>query len=81
VKLLKAYLHQYRTKHGKDPSRIVITPAAALAVCIKSGIAPSLDGIPVEGKDFDEPDVAKDGSGTRLGLFIRNNHVVACDLI
>lgn len=64
-------VQQFKSSHrGAPPSKIVLTPQAALALGMKEAYGPIFMGIKVEAAIFSEEAVARPGSGTHLGVFM-----------
>jgi hypothetical protein len=81
--LLTRMLEEFETKNGRKPEKIVIAPAALLALGLRRSLRPVWKGVPVEGRLFELSEVVKRG-GTKLGVYIRGGEdglcLVACDL-
>lgn len=77
-KLLTQMVEQYHLKHQRKPIRIVVTPAALLALAIKRTVAPLWAGIPLECREIDITEVAQ--SGPKLGIDIQGEFLASFDL-
>ena len=74
---------QFKTAHGGiPPTKIVLTPQAALALALKEAYTPEFMGVGIEARPFDETEIAQPGKGSQLGIFMRGNPEAlrACDL-
>jgi hypothetical protein len=80
--LLSRMLEEFEAKNGRKPEKIVVAPAALLALGARRSLRPVWNGVPVEARLFELTEVVKRG-GTKLGVYIRNDgnlRLVACDL-
>lgn len=48
MKLLSQLVEQFRAKHNRMPSRIVVDPLALVSLGLRRSVAPFWNGIPVE---------------------------------
>lgn len=83
--VLSLMVEQFRQRHQRPPTQLVIAPLAALALAIKQSLAPDWDGIPVVCRDVSEAEVAAPGDTARsLAVFIVPEENVgtlrSCDL-
>jgi len=65
----------YKERHGQNPTRIVVTPAAALTLAFGQELPRFVDGVPVITREFSIEDVAK--KGPELGVFIKRSDLGA----
>jgi hypothetical protein len=83
--MLPSMLSQYRKTHNNSsPAEIVVTPLAAVVLAMKKCVIQFCDGVRVVGKDFKETEAVAPGTGSRLGVFVRQSNgemsLVSCDL-
>lgn len=81
-KLLALVVNQFQKLHGRLPLKIVLTPAAAMALAMKQAYGTHFMGVELEAAPFSETEIAQPGTGTRLGVLIHGSPEVirACDL-
>ena len=86
-KLLTQMVAKFLEKHGRPPLKIVVAPAALVALGLKQSLFPFWKGIPVECRLFDEKEVASKHVKAKvryLGVFVKEDRgrmrLVACDL-
>jgi len=48
MKLLSQLVEQFRAKHNRMPSRIIVDPLALVSLGLRRSVAPFWNGIPVE---------------------------------
>jgi hypothetical protein len=78
-KLLTEMVEQFQAKHRVVPRRIVVTPPALTVLALRRSVAQWWAGIPVECREIASGELAS--SGTRLGVDVKGDHVVAFDLV
>src|SRR4051812_41834890 len=81
--LLSKMLAQFRHRHWASPSKIVVTPQAAVALALFETYGPTFEGIEIESRIFSEDEVVGLGEGTAIGVFLQDNppKLRSCDLI
>ena len=52
VKVLTQLVEQFRARHNRLPSRIVVDPLALVSLGLRRSVAPVWNGIPVECRDL-----------------------------
>jgi len=80
--LLTKMLRAFVAKNGHQPEKIVVAPAALIALGLRKSVRPIWHGVRVECRLFELTEVVKRG-GTKLCVYIKNDgdlHLVACDL-
>ncbi len=77
-KLLSEMVEQFQAKHRVVPRRIVVTPPALTVLALRRSAAPMWAGIQVECREIAASELTS--SGTRLGVDVLDDHVVAFDL-
>jgi hypothetical protein len=73
--MLPQALSDYVFRHHEKPGEIVLTPHAALALAASRRLTSAFDGVPLRCDIIDGTDAVPLGTGTRLGLFVRDNGV------
>ena len=71
MKLLSQMVDQFRARHNRLPSRIVIDPLALVSLGLRRSVAPFWSGIPVECRDI-SPEPPK-STPTALGVCVQVN--------
>jgi len=84
MRLLSWFVDQFIREHQSPPTKIVVAPVAAVALSLKSSLGPMWAGVPVEMRLFEQEEVVAKGTGTKLGVFLREAgeqlSLVCCDL-
>jgi hypothetical protein len=84
VPILDQMVQKFKTKHGKLPTKITVTPIALALLSLRHSASVRCEGVPVESRLFDEQEVVP--NGPNLGVFVyesghTNKHELrACDL-
>ena len=73
--MLQQVLDAYVGNHHKKPKEIVLTPHAALVLSARSRLTGSFDGVPVRCDCIDGDSAVPQGTGSRVGLFVKDTGV------
>jgi hypothetical protein len=61
-------VQEFKTKHGKLPTKITVTPIALALLSLRHSASVRCEGVPVESRLFDEQEVVT--NGPNLGMFV-----------
>lgn len=82
--ILNQMVQEFKTKHGKLPTSITVTPLALALLAIRHSVSLRCEGVPVDSRLFSEQEVVT--NGPNLGVFVYENsstgqhELRACDL-
>lgn len=85
-KVLTRLIAQFKAINNRNPEKLVIAPAALIALCLKKSVSTTWNGITVECRLFKDTEVLtkSDADTKSLGIFLKKSDdgltLAACNL-
>lgn len=74
MKYVRRVVDLYRAMHGgANPTKIVMTPQAALTVGLSETVQPEHDGVAIIISPFVDADTVRKGTGRMIGIFLKGD--------